>query len=120
MTLGQQLRSIRLASGKSQRDLVSCGVAGQSTISEVENDTRPTTSDVIERWVSACGGEIIIRRPDSTDPLGPLVEAARALSPEQIARLVRIAQALPALPSRTADVLTAAMEGAAEDAGRRG
>ena len=98
---------------------MSIGVAGQSTISEVENDTRPTTSDVLERWVVACGAEIVIRRPDSSDPMAPLLEAARGLSPDQLARLVRIARALPRLPARTADVLTAAIEGAAEDAGGR-
>ncbi len=113
MTLGEQLRAVRLAAGLKQEDLVLAGVAGQSTVSELENGRRASTTDVLERWAIACGAHLAIRRKDANDPL---VEATLGLSSADLARLTRIARALPRLKSRTAEVLTASFEGAAEDA----
>lgn len=116
MTLGEQLRAVRQAAGKTQEDLVAEGVAGQSTISEMENGKRPTGTDVLERWVQACGAELVVRRHDDPDPLTPLVRAARALrSHADLARLVRIAIAFADLGEKSKETLTAAIEGAAED-----
>lgn len=112
MTLGAQLRAARLAAGLKQEDLVAAGVAGQSTISEAENDRRPTTTDVLERWAAVCGATLLITRPGRPD----IVEATQHLTAADMHRLTRIARALPRLKSRTAEVLTASFEGAAEDA----
>lgn len=119
MTIGQQLRALRVQSGFTQTDMAARIGLEQAQVSAIEVGRRDTTTAVLARWAEECGATVEISRRDSSDPIAPLLEAARGLSPDQLARLVRIARALPRLPARTADVLTAAIEGAAEDAGGR-
>lgn len=116
--LAEELRRLRQEAGLQQTELADRLGVAQSHISRIENGT-PTTTTVLEGWIRECSATMTVRRRDAKDPTAPLVELAGALSPEQLARLVRIARALPRLPARTADVLTAAIEGAAEDAGGR-
>jgi transcriptional regulator with XRE-family HTH domain len=103
-TLGEQLRQLRVAAGLRQIDLVRAGVAGQSTVSETENDTRPTTTDVIERWLSVCGGSLTISAPGRAEALDQLsdeeramVEAARRIPEAERQLVVDVIRAWPRL-----------------------
>ena len=116
--LADELRRLRLESGLQQTELASRLGLAQSHVSRIENGT-PTTTTVLEAWLRECGASIAVARRDAADPLAPLLDAARALPPDHLTRLLRIARALARLPARTAEVMTAAMEGAAEDAGGR-
>lgn len=82
--LGPQLRALRQKAGLRQIDLVTAGVGGQSTISEIENDTRPTTTDVLERYITKCGGDVQIILPGSqTEDTPRLVAAWQTLSDDE-------------------------------------
>lgn len=87
-------------------------------VSAIENGAPNAniTLETLGRLLTAVGGAIKIGEAVTTDPLSPLLDVARSLTPADLERLVRIARALPQLGARTADVMVAAIEGAAEDA----
>lgn len=99
MSLGQQLRQLRLSAGLSQSELAEKIQAGRSTISDVERDSRPTTTDVIERWVEACEGRLVIyESTEQSAALRHLLHFARKLDEEDLRRLVCVAMGMPHVP----------------------
>lgn len=66
--------------------------ASQASISQTEKG-KGTTSDLIVRWVEACGGALQLTRPEDE------LEATIAqLGPEDRAHLLTVARALPRIP----------------------
>lgn len=81
MSLGRQLRELRTSAGIKQIELAQLINCGRSTISDVERESRPTTTDVVERWVAACRGRMEIIA-EGADPLFPLIQQLRDLDEE--------------------------------------
>lgn len=109
MRIGSQLRELRLAAGLTQADLARSVELERPQVSAIEVGRRETTSEVIERWATICGAEIIIRRP-GVDPTAAIVTAARALTPSDLALLLRIAAALPGVDPTVKEAHARAME----------
>jgi transcriptional regulator with XRE-family HTH domain len=83
----------------SQSELADKILSGRSTISDVERDTRPTTTDVLERWVEACEGRLVIyESAEQTEGLRHLLHFAQKLDEEDLRRLVWIAMGMPHIP----------------------
>jgi len=120
--VGQLLRAARERAGLTQRQIADLLDVRQTTVSAWETAVSEPNLETIYRWAAACGERAVltVARPGAADPLSPLVEVARALPSADLDRLLRVARALPQLGARTADVLVAAIEGAAEDARQRG
>ena len=122
--LGDQLRRLRVRAGLRQLDLVQAGVAGSSTISEVEGNTRPTTTDVLERWAQFFGARLVIMGADDDDLAGltaderEVVMAMRALG-DGAPRLAAIAREFGALEPDVRSMLAEQVRQMAQMLGRR-
>jgi len=119
--LGQRLRALRKARGATLRDVEAASGVSYQYVSAIETGAPNAniTLDTLARILEAVGGTlVVVDAGGGPDPLALLCDAARDLSPADVARLARVAVALPQLGARTADVLVAAIEGAAEDARR--
>lgn len=93
MTLGTQLRILRRAAGFNQTELARLADIGRTTISDVERDTRPTTTDVVERWVKVCNGTLEIKASKEGGPAA-LARVAGALGEQEMALCVRVVSVL--------------------------
>jgi transcriptional regulator with XRE-family HTH domain len=63
------------------------------TLTQIEGG-KPTTTEVVERWVSCCGGSLVV---DTTpDPLSPVL---RDLSAPDRALLIDLARIMPLDPA---------------------
>lgn len=119
--LGQEVRRLRQRRGLTLREVEAASGVSYQYVSAIEHGAPNTniTLETLGRLLAAVGGALKIGEAVTTDPLSPLLDVARSLTPADLDRLVRIARALPQLGARTADVMVAAIEGAAEDAGGR-
>lgn len=100
MTLGTQLRALRLTAGYNQTELSELADIGRTTISDVERDARPTTTDVLERWVKTCHGSIEIKGIKEEEGPEELTRAASVLDEEELALCLRVVQVLGRVQGR--------------------
>lgn len=118
-SLGKELALLRQERGLSLRQVEAmCGVSYQY-ISAMENGApnANVTLDTLTSILTALNGDLQVVRDRKDRSLAEvLFDEAVALSAADLLRLTRIARALPKLKARTAEVLTASFEGAAEDA----
>lgn len=93
--IGSDLRLLRIEAGLTQVELSSRLNITQGMISRIEKgDT--TASDVIERWVAACGGSIRFEGARGVSPeIAKLLNLANSLSADDLRRLICIARGLP-------------------------
>lgn len=113
-SIGEALRALRIAAGIKQVDLAVTLDIHQSTISGIENG-RATTTDVVERWIDACGGTITIAPPG--DRAAPLLSLAVGLDSADLDRAVRFASSLSRMPDDTKNALVLAAESIARSRG---
>lgn len=96
MDVSRMLRELRQRAGLTQVALAELIGVSQATISHVEKGGA-TTTDVLSRWVDACGGTLA-----PTRHLDDLERAAAELSGDDRAMLTRVAKALPRIGDRIA------------------
>ena len=101
--IGRLLREVRERAGLTPRQIADLLDVRQTTVSAWETAISEPSLATIYAWAEACGqrAELAIRRLDGADPLSPLLDAARALSPEQLARLERDGVAAHARPANS-------------------
>ena len=116
--IGILLANLRKKSKMTQVQLAETLGIDQSTISHIERETRDTTNDVIERWISACDGTLLILGPgEAPNPLSSLspqqmtvVETMEAMNTEDASRLVGVAQALRTTDGLARDLLVGQLD----------
>ena len=115
VSLGRRLSEIRTAAGLTQAQLAERLGVRQTTISANETGVNEASFDMLSRWARECGrvASLTLAEPSARADLN---DAVAGLADPDVARLTRIARALTRLKPRTAEVLTASFEGAAEDA----
>jgi predicted transcriptional regulator len=100
MTLGSQLRALRLTAGYSQAELSTIAQIGRTTISDVEREARPTTTDVVERWLNACSGTLVVKGIKEEDGPQQLAIYARGLDAEMQQLAARVIHVLGRVQGR--------------------
>lgn len=92
MDVPRTLRELRQRAGLTQMQLAELLGVAQATISHVERGGT-TTTDVLLRWVEACGASLTVLQDGDT------VEAiAAGLDADDRAYLRQVAEALPRIP----------------------
>lgn len=114
MTLGEELKQLRLGRGLTQDELAGQIGIGQAHVSAIEVGRREPSFEVLRAWTDMCGADIVVRRRNA-DPGELLAAAARALSPEDLGRAERLLRVLPRLKERTREKAVQLLEGMAED-----
>lgn len=119
IAIGSRVRALRKQRGMTLRDLEDASGVSYQYVSALETaaPNANVTVDTLNKILAVLGASLEVRG-ELPEAHQQLERTVAQLSPEQVARLVRIAAALPSVSSRTADVLTLAFEGAAEDARR--
>lgn len=96
MDVSRTLRELRHRAGLTQTQLAEVLEVAQATISHVERGGT-TTTDVLTRWVDACGGTLSVElHGESVDAL------AAGLDAGDRAYLRQVAEALPRIPDGVA------------------
>lgn len=104
-SIGAQLRAIRQQAKLKQEELAALLRISQASVSHIENGG-VTTTDVMERWASACSAQALISSGFDVE-----IEAAVAdMSETDKARLLRIARALPRAAEAAKSGMTLAFE----------
>jgi predicted transcriptional regulator len=104
--IGLQLRALRQRANLRQTELADRIGVSQSLVSQVENGKEATTTEVVSRWVDACGGDLIIEGADTAS----VRSAIAAMEPEDVQLLLRIARSLPSAPKSAKGAMTLAFE----------
>lgn len=115
MKIGEQLKRLRKKSGLTQMELSQKLNIVQSLISAVENDKGSTTTELLERWVDACKGRLVIFGSDPPTEIPPsfqpLLTAASKLSPSDLERLTALAETLGRVDGLTGAMLRTQIDG---------
>ena len=119
MAVAPHLRQLRKGSRLSQQDLADRLGIVRSFVSLIETGDRQPSLALVEQWVEACGGELVVRGPGG-DALGELeederrlVESYRGANAEQRGLLARIAEQVSLLDERDIAHLLATLDVAA-------
>ncbi len=96
--IAPQLRLARVNAGFTQSQLAAHLGIKQSQVSAVENGTRDTTTDILERWADACN--VIVKiEPAGDQTIHRLTDVLLSVPESERQKILRFAHALAQAPS---------------------
>jgi transcriptional regulator with XRE-family HTH domain len=115
-SIGEILRKLRIKKKLTQRSLGAAMDLDSGFISHIETGKRDPGFATLLRWLSICGGRLLIVESDTLpDGLPPqekrLIQAVRRIDPADLERITEMAELLPRVDDLTRELLRSQIDG---------